>query len=354
MKFKRLFITVTISVVIIAIISFRLVTNKKSFDTELKMVSELNATIPVITDTVRTLQAATDINATGSFEPFSDLTVASETQGKITKVNVVVGDIVKQSQVLAVTDAAVAESQYELAKYSFEKAKKDMERYRHLSDSDAVPAQQFEAVHQAMLAAEASFNTARTQLDNSSFRAPFGGIITKRYVETGSFISPGMPVFEIVDIHKVKLTASLTAAEAENIRKGMDAAVSSDLFPSESFHGKVTGINVKADASKRFAVEITVDNTNSLQLKPGMFGTVRFSLPGTDKSLVIQRAAISGSIKDPVVYVVSGDSVISHTIIAYPLNDKLVSVKSGLKDGDIIVVSGQINIKNGSRVSISK
>jgi len=83
-----------------------------------------------------------------------------------------------------------------------------------------------------------------------------------------------------------------------------------------------------------------------------MFGTGIFRLESEKKQLVIPRRAITGSIQDPEVFVVSADSVILKSIEAVSMNDKYVTIKRGLLEGDVIVVSGQINLVNGSKVSI--
>jgi multidrug efflux pump subunit AcrA (membrane-fusion protein) len=87
-------------------------------------------------------------------------------------------------------------------------------------------------------------------------------------------------------------------------------------------------------------------------IRPGMFGTGTFTLESDQKQLVIPRRAITGSILDPEVFVVNADSVFLKKIEAVSLNDRYVTVKKGLKEGDVIVVSGQINLVNGSKVSI--
>jgi hypothetical protein len=83
-----------------------------------------------------------------------------------------------------------------------------------------------------------------------------------------------------------------------------------------------------------------------------MFGTGTFTLESDRKQLVIPRRAITGSIQAPEVFVVSSDSVFIRSIEAVPINDKLVTIKTGLMEGDVIVVSGQINLVNGSKISI--
>ena len=87
MKFKRIIISVSIVVALIAIVALRLISNKQSFDKELKMVSESNTTIPVLTDTVKYQQTAQELSVTGTFSPSQEIAVTSETQGRIISIN---------------------------------------------------------------------------------------------------------------------------------------------------------------------------------------------------------------------------------------------------------------------------
>jgi hypothetical protein len=71
------------------------------------------------------------------------------------------------------------------------------------------------------------------------------------------------------------------------------------------------------------------------------------------KELTIPRRAITGSIKDPSVFVVRGDSVVERKISAVVLDDKNVTVSQGLSAGEIVVISGQINLVNGSKIKLT-
>ena len=350
MKLRRNITIGLIILVLVAIVAFRLISNKHSFENQLKMVSELNTTIPVLTDTVKYRQIENGFRINGTFSPFKEISVNAEVMGKITSVKAETGDEVKKGQILASVDNEISASQLELSKFNLEKAEKDLKRFELLSQGDAATIQQYESVKQVYVNAQCAYTSAHVQNDNSFIKAPFNGSVTKRYVETGTYISPGSPVFDISEIDRMKLIAKLTAGEVDKVRKGEDVDIAVEAYPGIIFKGLVGNIVVKADLSKRYEVEIDILNRSGNLIKPGMYGSVYFGQNLKEPALVIPRRAIAASILNPEIFIVKGDSVIKINITASSLDNKYVVVKSGLKKGDVIVTSGQINLVNGSKI----
>jgi len=352
---KRKSILINISVITILLIAgtVRLISNKRYFSEQLKMVSEVNIIVPVITDTVKSKVISAEFVENGTYQPFREISVISETQGRVLDVCVETGDYVKAGQILGFTDNNALKSQFELAEYSLLKAEKDLHRFEELSKDDAVTVQQSESAKQNYLHSRSAFVNAETQYLNSFFTAPFNGFVSKRHIEKGSFLFPGTPLFDIVETNRVKLILKLTGEQVAQIFRGMNVKVTAGPFAGVDYYGKVSVIETSADLSKRYSTEIEVLNNSISTIRPGMFGTCTFRLESEKKQLVIPRRAITGSIQDPEVFVVSADSVILKSIEAVSMNDKYVTIKTGLLEGDVIVVSGQINLVNGSKISIN-
>jgi membrane fusion protein (multidrug efflux system) len=354
MKLKKIIISVLIITVIVVIITIRLVSVKQSFDKELKMVSESNYAIPILTDTVKYVGTADEFNINGSFSPSKEITITSETQGKVISINTKIGDKVVSGQVMASIDNQLFSSQLELAKFNLEKAEKNMKRYEQLSKGDAATLQQYESSKQVYETALSDYTTAQVQNDNAFIKAPFDGIVTKRSIEKGTYLTIGSPVFDIVEINKLKFIAKLTVDEAAKVQKGQSVKITVDTYPGITYDGVVSAVIVKADLSKRYDVEIALNNQSENVIKPDMFGTAFFSAADNEQKLVIPRIAIAGSIKNPEVFMVKGDSVVLQKLEITTLDDKNVLVNKGLKAGDIIVTSGQISLVNGSKIKINK
>jgi membrane fusion protein, multidrug efflux system len=352
MKPRKRITVAIIVIILISLVAFRLFSNKRSFENQLNMVSELNTTIPVFTDTVEYKHIESGFSTNGDFLPFREVTITAETMGKVISISSETGDSVLKGHILASFDNEVAESQFAQAKFTLEKAEKDMKRVEELSKYDAATIQQFESMKQIFASARYAYTAAKVNSEQAQIRAPFNGILTRRYIEYGTYLTPGAPAFDIVEIDKMKLLTRLTQSEVDKVRKNQVVNITVDAYPGINYEGHVGNIVVKADPSRLYEVEINVKNQAGNVLKPGMYGTINFTSVSELKELVIPRKALEQSIMNPEVFLVSGETVIKKRIIISPLNDMYVVVKSGLKEGDVIVTSGQINLVSGAKISI--
>ena len=353
MKLKRIIVTATVIILIVVIIAARLASNKRSFNEQLKMASEFNTAIPVITDTAKYEEISTEFSENGTFKAMHEVSIIAETQGKVVSIVCETGDHVRAGQLLASADNELFRSQLDQAEFNLEKAEKDMHRYEQLSKGDAATAQQYELAWQTYVNAKAAFTAARIQYNNTFIKAPFDGSITKQYIEKGTYLLPGVPVFDMVGINKVKFIARLTAEEANEVKEGQHVRVTADAFSGITYDGVMSAVVIKANDSRRYDAEIDVINHQDNVIKPGMFGTAVFTGRSGNRFLVIPRKAIAGSIKSPEVFIVKGDSVVLQSVNAVSLDDKHVIVKQGLNAGDVIVTSGQINLVNGSKITLN-
>jgi RND family efflux transporter MFP subunit len=352
MKTVKKTLIIIIILAIAGLIAFKLISNKKQLNAELKAVTDFNTVIPVITDTVKSEYPNDVFNVKGSFLPSHEVSVVSETQGKVSAILVDIGDRVAANQSLVSVENDLVSAQLKLAKANFEKAEKDKKRYDLLSNDNAVTVQQKEVAELAYTSSQSALVTVQKEYDNSVIKAPISGIVTSKSIEVGSFLTPAIPVFSIVDISNVILKAMLTADEVSKVKIGQVVNVSVDEYPGASYDGKIKSIDVNADLSKKYYVEVEVLNNSDKLIKPGMYGSVSFGLSSKNLSLVIPRRSVIGSIISPQVFIVQGDSAILKNITVVPLDDNNLSVIKGLNSGDIIIVSGQINLKNGTKIKV--
>lgn len=352
MKTKKIIKTTAIILSILAVVIVRLASNKEKSGKEQQLTTEISNVVPVITETVGLKSTDAAMVADGCFSPAKEVVIASEISGKVISVNVNIGSRVNAGQALAVLDHSVLNVQLQQAKANLLKLEKDMQRNEMLIKTDGVTEQQLEQARQAVIDAKATLASLQHQVDNSVIKAPFNGKITKRYIEVGAYLAQGNNAFDLSGVDNLKLIAKVGSDKIGAIKLGQKAIVTADDFPNTPIPGTVYSINDKADASKMYEVEISLNNTLNGQIKPGMFGKAVLSENNMSKKLAIPRVAIPGSIKDAFVYAIKGDSAVLTKIQVEPLNEKLVWVVSGLKQGDLIVTSGQINLNNGTKVKI--
>ncbi|MEF8787898.1 MAG: efflux RND transporter periplasmic adaptor subunit, partial [Planctomycetota bacterium] len=127
--------------------------------------------------------------------------------------------------------------------------------------------------------AEARLKRARVRFNKAKITSPITGIISKKYVDKGNYVSPSTPVVKVMDINHVEVKGGVSGDYLPLLQEGATPArVATDAYPEEDFTGKVDRIQPELDAGTR-TVEITVrmENPNKL-LRPGMFARVRLLL----------------------------------------------------------------------------
>jgi len=350
MKKKIIIISVIIIVCVAAI--FKLYINKKQIDAN-SAPRESKVSVPVFVETVKESKLDNSFSINGTFDPAHEITIISQTQGKIVQLNFNNGDFVKEGQVLASCDLELLEAQKDLAEANLTKAKKDLKKFEEMLQTKAATQQQIEELKLALYNAQAGYVTVNKQIEYSIIKAPFSGYITAKHIEKGSMIMPGTQIAEMMDISNMKFIAAIAESDLLKIKAGQEVSVMADIYEGLNFTGKIKTIGMKADASRRFPVEIEVHNDFNKPIRSGMYGMAFFAGEGTHDAMVIPRTALVGSIKDPAVFVVENDKAVKRSIKVGSANERTIEVLSGLKTGEKVVIAGQINLDDNTPVRIS-
>ena len=201
--------------------------------------------------------------------------------------------------------------------------------------------------------AEARYQTAKRKLSDASIKAPISGVINKRYIETGSYIALSTKLFDIVDVSKLKLKVNANELQVINLQTGDPVSVTCQVFPDKTFKGKVSFIAAKADAALNYPVEIQIENSNN-KLKAGMFASANFKFPKQNPAIMVQRSAFVGSVNSNKVFMLEGETAKVRTVVAGRIIGDRVEIIDGLKEGETVITSGQINLTDGAKVQIQK
>jgi len=195
---------------------------------------------------------------------------------------------------------------------------------------------------------------ARKSLSDFYIKAPISGIIASKTIEQGIFVSSGTEIASIVDLSKAKVKVNLTETEVYQIGVGQRVKITSEIFPGKYFLGKVNFISPQADQARSYLAEIQIENSGTEALRSGTFVYADFSKKTTQNILVIPRDALTSSMRDAAVYVVQNGVARLRNIQVGGERGGFVQVVSGLSEGERVVISGQINLKDGTKISISK
>lgn len=353
MKTKTIIGIIT-GIAIIAI-AYTLFANKQEMKAEAN-VKEANFAIPVQVASVEEKILSDALISTGEFKGWEEVTLVAESQGSIQYLKFEEGDQIKKGQIIAKIDAVSLGAQLATARASYSKAEKDVARYERLEKAGAVSKSQLEDARIQQENSRANIAQINQQLSFTTVKSPINGIVNSLMVEETSFVMPGNEIAEIVQIDRLKLIVNVSESDLSRIKEMQEVKIKTDVFPLKEFSGTVSNISVKGDEARKYKVTIEVKNTQEQQLRAGMFGEVHFKALTSNQNLalVIPRSSIANGLQNPQVFVIENGVAILKNIKTGSTIDGFTAVLSGLDAGEQVVTKGIINLKNNTKVKITK
>jgi len=352
---NRKYITGIVIAALLLLVIYKLANNKKEINAKSRPEPVAAIKIPVKIAVAAQQLMTLNIVKTGNLAAFKEAKVLTTTSGLVQQLKFSLGDQVKAGQVLAVIDTRSSQIDLQKAASNVAKLKNDLETYTELLEGKATTREKLEEVRQNYSDALSQATQVRRQITDAYVKAPTDGIIAAKTLEQGVFANAGTELATIVNLSQAKVQVNLTEAEVYQVQAGQAVKVTTEVYPGVLFEGKVTFISPQADATHNYTVEILVKNANKSILRSGTFVYADFSGASRESILVIPREALTESIKDASVYVVDDKSrAVLRTVTTGREMNGLIEIRSGLRQGEQVVTSGQINLKNGTVVSISK
>jgi len=352
---RRGIITIVSVIAVLILIGWVLQNNKKkNAEITASVASGNEGAIAVNIEKASRSEVDLNFSANGTFSANQDLTLAAEYSGRVTKILVDEGSRVSKGQVLVRIDDELLDVDMETAQANYQNALRDLERYESSYKTGGVTQQQLDNARLNVRTNQAKVQSSKRKFNDANIKAPISGIINKRFIEQGSFINAGTQLFEIVDVSKLKLNVTVNEGQVVSLKQGKTATIKSNVFPNKTFTGKITFIAAKADNSLSFPIEIEVTNNSANELKAGMYGTAVFEFAKEEPVLSVPRSAFVGSVSSNKVYILDGNTAKVRNITAGRILGDRVEVLDGLKEGETVITSGQVNLTDGAPVQAVK
>ena len=337
-----------IPLALVAMVAVKLVSNKKTTQ-ERVYVYDKEQSLPVFAVKVSEGELGNERSFSGVIEPIRESKISAEVQGKVTRVAVEVGQRVGANQLLVQQDVALLQLQLKSAEVQKGGLEADLKRYRVLVENEAIQGIQLEKTELALAALEVQIATLKEQIDKSSIRAPFSGIVTAKLTEMGDFAAPGKPLIQVTELSKIKLTIQVPEKDLVYFQSGSSQAVKIASLSGE-FPAKVTLVGSRGSIGNSFPVELTFENTADFSVKAGMFGEVTVKAETNSKGVILPASALVGSELNPQVYVIQDGKAKLQTVeIVQRVGDQLI-LKRGIKSGDVVITGGLVNVFEGANV----
>lgn len=350
-QMKRIIFTLLIVLGALAIIAWVLNNNKKENQAKTDIVAKGTGAVVVRTTTASKSAINLDFAANGNFAAWQDLSLLAENSGRVTRILVDEGSPVSRGQILARIDDEYLNLDLEAAEDALSKLKTDQQRYESSFETGGVTKAQLDEINLNVRNAENKVQQAKRRLADAYIKAPISGIVNKRKIEVGTYVSPGTQLFDIVDVSRLKLLVNANESQVVNVKVGDQVSITTTVFPDKKFNGRISFIAPKADNTLNYPIEIQVENSSSQLLKAGMYATAIFDLPEQQPTIVIPRGAFVGSVSSNEIFVLqNGNTARLRKVTAGRILGEQVEIIDGLKEGETVITSGQINLVDGTEV----
>ncbi|MBK8055737.1 MAG: efflux RND transporter periplasmic adaptor subunit [Saprospiraceae bacterium] len=342
---------VIIPLAIIAVVVIKLKSNKEITQNKVYQYDKEEA-INVQAVTLKMENINAEYAYSGTFEPNKETKISAEIQGKINVVLVDVGSVVSKGQTLIQLDNSLLKLQLQTIEVQIEGLEADVNRYTILAKADAIQGVQLEKAELGLKSAKVQKATLLEQINKTTIKAPFNGVVTAKLSEEGAFAAPGVPLLQITDITTLKFTVNVPEKDLSQFKLNQSYSLTADAYSEILLTGKTTMIGSKANMGSSFPVQFTVNNTSDLKIKSGMFGKVNLKNETQEQGIIIPASSIVGTANQQQVYLIKNGKAVLHNItISKKIQNKAV-VSSGLKAGDVIVTNGFINLFDGANITV--
>ena len=302
------------------------------------------------------------IDAVGSLRAVRGAELSLEVPGVVEEITFQSGDEVQAGRVLL-----RLRNDDEVAKLQSLEATAQLAQITYDRDVKQLKAQ---AISQAIVDNdEANLRNARAQVaqqkaivEKKTLRAPFAGKLGLRQVDLGQFLSAGSVIATLQSLDPIFVDFLLPQQAVAQISVGQTVKAKVDAFPGREFTGKITAINPKIEtASRNIQVRATLPNDDQ-KLLPGMFATVELETGAAQHLVTLPQTAVSYNPYGSLVYIVDDKNkdaggkpqpVARQVFVTTgATRGDQVAILKGVADGDMVVTSGQIKLRNGVPLAI--
>ena len=293
------------------------------------------------------------VEALGTAQANESVTLTAKVSDTVRRVNFEDGDYVEKGSVLIELTNQEEEAALAEARANRDDAQSQLGRLEDLSKRGLSAVQQLDIAKSRADAMQAQMNRVVARLKDRIVLAPFSGLLGFRNVSPGTLVTPTTTITSIDDISTIKLDFTVPETVLGAMTPGAKIVAKSVSFPGREFEGVVRTVGSRVDPVTR-AVMIRAHVPNrDRALRPGMLLTVNV-VTSEHEALVIPEGAIFQVQNRAYVYRLEGLTARQQQIEIGGRRFGTVEVKSGLEEGDTIVIEGIVKLRDGIQVRLDE
>ena len=280
------------------------------------------------------------IAATGQIEAIQSIELRPEVSGRITDLLVREGQEVGAGTALFKVDDAELKAQVAQAEAERQLARQALERTKQLIAQNASSTSDLEQAEAKSRGADANYDLLKTRLDRTMVRAPFAGVIGRRLVSIGTYVSPQTPLITLQSVNPQHASFDVPERYADRLRRGQLVSFQVAALPGKNFSGEVVFVDpVVSLPGRTILIKARVPN-NEHQLQAGMFIEARLATNIRPNAVVVPEDALLPMQGATFVWVVKEGKATQRQVTVGVRTAGWAEVQSGVEAGDQVVVGG--------------
>ncbi len=350
MKNKFKIVLISLVVIVVAVL-FALPRLSSSED----KVPESNAdkSLSVKAHIVKAEELANNIITSGTVLANEEVELKSEVDGKITNIYFKEGTSVKKGDLLVKINDAELRAQLEKAKYNLKLLEDREYRQRVLLQKEAISQEDYDVSLNELNVVKSDTELVKAQIDKTEIRAPFDGVIGLKNVSEGAFVNTQTVIATLQDINPIKIDFSIPEKYSGSVKVG-DEIKFKIVGKEDTYTGKVYAIEPKIDPQTRTLKLRALYSNASRNIFPGSFANVELVLHEIQGALMVPTYSIIPELKGQKIFLCKNGKAFSQSVEIGIRTDTRVQITNGLAPNDTLIISGILQLKDDSPVTISE
>jgi len=280
------------------------------------------------------------IAATGQIEAIQSIELRPEVSGRITDILVREGQQVADSTPLFKVDDAELKAQVAQADAERQLSRQALERTKGLIAQNASSASDLEQAEAKSRGAAANYDLLKTRLDRTVVRAPFGGVVGRRLVSIGTYVSSQTPLITLQSVNPQYASFDVPERYADQLRRGQLVSFQVAALPGKNFSGEVVFVDpVVSLPGRTILIKARVPNSEQ-QLQAGMFIEARLATNIRPNAVVVPEDALLPMQGATFVWAIKGGKADRRQVSVGVRTAGWAEIQSGVEAGDSVVVGG--------------
>lgn len=307
--------------------------------------------MPVDVDVARLERVVDAVGATGRIEAVQAVELQPDEQGRVVALLFREGQSVAAGTPLIRIDNTLLRAQAERARADRDLARQQLERVRRLRADNAASPADLERVEAAARSAEAALSVLQLQIERTTVRAPFSGVVGQRFVSMGDYVTTASRLLTLQTIDPQRAVIEVPERYAAQLRPGQSMEFTVAAQPGRVFRANVEFIDPVVQTARRtILVKARAPNPDRA-LKAGMFIEARLATATRLNAIVVSEDAIQPLRTANVVWAVVDGKASRRVVQLGARAQGVVEIMSGVQAGEQVVVGGLERMAEGMSVA---